>query len=140
MAIEREHLAALARFAPIFTTPGFQFATWQASPPDEAGVMQIPFTVLSEEASAFVDAAFHYGWVQTNPDRSAWHGTGDARDLMSAPERISTASAEQIAELLSTLIRGERFCEGNLLSAYNRGLLTTITQRLATLLDEPAGP
>jgi Family of unknown function (DUF6508) len=126
-------LQGLARFAPIFTAPGFQFATWRQEPPDEPGILHFPYSDLSREAVEFVKAAYDLGWVKQF-DWSAWMRTPKGKKLTESPDLVASATHVQLAKLLTVYIRGERFNEGALNSAFDSGLLTAIVRRAEALL------
>jgi hypothetical protein len=48
---------------------------------------------------------------------------------------MATATANQLAKVLTALIRGERFSEGTLREAFESGLLLAIALRAEALLD-----
>jgi hypothetical protein len=56
--------------------------------------------------------------------------------LRDDPNALKNATPEQLAKLLTVLIRQERFCDGVLNSAFKSGLLTGILERVAVLLEE----
>jgi hypothetical protein len=129
----RAKLQGLARFAPIFTAPGFKFATWRREPPNESGLLHFPYSETSHEADAFVKAAYDLGWVKQF-DWPAWMGTPEAKRLTESPDLVASATHDQLAKLLTAYIRGERFNEGVLNSAFESGLLTAIVRRAEALL------
>ncbi len=133
LAARRNGLILLARFAPILSKPGFEFATWIEPPPDGTGDPAKRVCELSPEASEFVATAFHSNWVRPI-DWRAWRKTEEARWLEANPAHVGKATEEQLAKLLTTFIRSERFCEGALLSAFREGFLTAIVERAEALL------
>jgi hypothetical protein len=46
------------------------------------------------------------------------------------------ASPDDLARLLTAIVRSDRFVEGSLVGAFESGLLTRIAQRAAALLAE----
>ncbi len=134
----RDRLNALAHFAPIFAAPGFEFASWQEYPPDEQGRRVLPECVMSAEARAFVAIAHEFRWVMHSFDWPNWRQTAEGQGLLMGPEAIAKASAEQLAKLLTTFIRSERFSEGAMLGAFKAGFLTAIVER-ATVLSNLSG-
>ena len=54
----RAQLQGLAKFAPIFSAPDFQFGVWQYPPPEPSGIINLPYCELSDGAGAFVQAAY----------------------------------------------------------------------------------
>jgi hypothetical protein len=47
---------------------------------------------------------------------------------------MATATANQLAKVLTALIRGERFSEGTLREAFKSGLLLAVARRAKALL------
>jgi ADP-ribosylglycohydrolase len=80
---------------------------------------------MSEAATAFHTLCYDDGWV--GPD---WP---EATQLRDDPAALEVATAEQLAGLLTLLVRGEHFCDGTLQEAFDRGLLTGITRRAKVL-------
>jgi hypothetical protein len=62
-------------------------------------------------------------------------GSKDAMRLRDDPKALAAASAEQLAKLLTVLIRQDRFVEGALNGAFEAGLLTGIVRRAAGLMN-----
>jgi len=131
----RERLAGLAAFLPVFQAPGFSFGEWGGGEKTESGAITMPYFALSEEASAFVHAAYDLGWVLEGFDWPKWKDTQEAQSLLE-PSVLADATPEQLAQLLTTLIRQDRFVEGGLASAFKSGLLTRILERANRLLKE----
>lgn len=131
-----DRLEALAAFLPIFEAPGFVFATWGGGEEVEPGVHQMPYCSLSTEALRFLDAAYQAGWVVPGFDWSEWAGTPEGEALLAGPQGLAQATPEQLARVLTVLIRLDRFSEGRLLEAYRTGYLTAILRRAAELRDE----
>ena len=83
---------------------------------------------------AFVDAASRAGWIVPF-DWATWAESAEGRRLLREPRHIATATLDQLAKVLTTLIRGERFSEGTLSEALESGLLLAIARRAEALLD-----
>jgi hypothetical protein len=69
-------------------------------------------------------------------DWMRWAGTPEAQRLISDPTTVAGASHDDLIYLLTTIIRGERFSDGEIAGAYERGTLLAIAQRAQALLDE----
>lgn len=129
----KERLAALAAFVPVFEGPDFVFGEWQGA----AG--QMPWFRLSDDARSFVSTASRFGWVVPGFDWPSWQRTEVARHLLSNPQSIETATAEDLERLLTVHVRLDRFSEGHLASAFESGQLPAIARRAAALLKECRG-
>ncbi len=68
-----------------------------------------------------------------------WAGTPEAQRLISDPAAIAAASHDDLIYLLTTILRGERFSDGEIASAYERGMLLAIAQRAQAVLDGKYG-
>jgi len=87
-----------------------------------------------ELVAAFVHAASRAGWIVPF-DWATWAESAEGRRLLRGPRHIATATLDQLAKVLTTLIRGERFSEGTLSEALESGLLLAIARRAEALLD-----
>ena len=124
---ETERLSTLVRFGPELAAPDFRFTrdADASTPHDE----------LTPEALVFVDAVRRAGWVSPF-DWASWAQTAEGQDLLGDPCNIASASPDQIAKVLTVVIRGERFSEGTLSAAFESGLLLAVIRRAETLLNE----
>ena len=112
----------LAAYLPEFEAPGFVFA-------NSTGRM-------SPTAQAFMRDASDLGWVRGDVDWHAWIATAEAAALRDDPAALAEADRDQLANLLTALIRLDRFSGGTVASAYDSGLLTGILRRIAVLEQE----
>jgi len=129
----KEQVRALADFWPVFANPKFVYET-QGEVKEEKGVITMPTSSLSSEAKAFNKMIYQEEWILDGFDWPEWAQTDEFKDLFSKPEALAKASADQLAMLLTALLRKERFCEGTMASACSDGLLARITQRASILL------
>ena len=130
----RANLARLAASLAILETEGLVFGEWVDSTEREPGIWTMPYVRYGDAAHAFTSAAV--GWVRPDIDWGTWAQTDEAHELERDPSRIAAATPEQIAHMLTTVIRGDRFNEGNLLHAFETGLLARIARRAATLASD----
>jgi hypothetical protein len=123
---------SLVRFIPIFTDANFSFGKWKGG---EAvnGEIQSPYYLFSPEAESFVNAAYSGYWVRPDINWSGQEERARYIYLCSMLEAIETAGATDIAHILTTLIRGDRFNEGMLAEAFENGLLRRILIRVGEL-------
>ncbi|BDA85473.1 hypothetical protein Sa4125_30150 [Aureimonas sp. SA4125] len=126
-------LPALASFAETFGAEGFSCGEWGGGQPMESGAVQFPYFSMSEQALAFVQAAYDGGWVLSDFTWSEWHGGEEAARLQHDPGAVEAASVRQLAKLMTTLVRGDRFSEGKLAGAFESGLILRIVRRVAEL-------
>lgn len=73
------------------------------------------------------------GWIIPDFDWPAWTHTREGTNLRTKRQSLKRASPEQVAKLLTCLVRQNRFCEGTWSDALRTGLLAAIAERAATL-------
>jgi len=128
-----KQIRALADFWSVFANPKFVYET-QDKVKEKKEVVTMPSNSLSPEAKAFNKMIYQEEWILDGFDWPEWAQTDEFKDLLSKPEALAKASADQLAMLLTALARKERFCEGTMASACSDGLLAGITQRAGMLL------
>ncbi len=133
----RTHLQALAAIASRLEAKDAaqEFGQWVPSRQAEPGVSTMPYVEDGPLERAFREAAA--GWLRPSFNWPEWAATDDALALRRDPERLARATPEDLAHLITALIRSNRFNEGLLLDAMQEGLLGRIARRAAALLEEP---
>lgn len=127
-------LATLLPSARTLTDAAFDFGSWQGCVSRD-GVTTPGFFALSPGAQAFVTAAYDGHWVRHYFDWSEWAGSDRYAELRSDPDAVGGADVDDIAHMLTTLIRGDRFNEGLLARAFDDGVLRRIARRIEQLAD-----
>lgn len=126
-------LRNIAAFAPILSDPDFATGAWTEPRRSAEGIITMSWFHLSGPAAAFVtaitseDIAAHYRRPVDDEARST------AMHMIEHPPAIANASVEQIGWILTYLLRADRFVEGSLAQAFDRGLMRAIAQRAAIL-------
>jgi hypothetical protein len=123
---ETEKLAVLARFAPKLASQTRRFVATAGEDRFDEG--------LTPDMLAFADVVARAGWLVTF-DWASWAQTAEGQRLLGEPRHVTAATADQVAKVLTALIRAERFWEGTLNEALQRGLLVAIARRAEALLD-----
>ena len=123
----------LAAFLPLVQDSGFVFGTSEGGEEVEPGTFTMPWFSMSEPARRLVETSYENGWVLADFDWPEWMGTAEARRLRDDRTALALASIEQVARLLTVLIRQDRFVEGTLAEAFETGLLTAILRRVEQL-------
>jgi hypothetical protein len=134
-----ERLQALARWEERFASPGFSMGRWAVVTPRADGVLQMPWYEYSETALVFVADASAFGWVVAF-DWMRWAAAPEAQRMLTDPRLVARASEADLVRLLTTIIRGDRFSEGRIASAYESGLLLAIVARARQLGDDLRRP
>jgi len=127
-----DRLRGLVIFLPEFEAPDFEFGSWTPAAMTD-GVMTLGFYSLGDTASKFVGRAYELGWVHGGFDWPKWAQGPRAKALRDEPEVLATAPPDDLARLLTVVVRQERFGDGSLADAYETGLLTAILRRMAAL-------
>ena len=133
--LSRDSLTGLAAFLPVFESPGFTFGQWSSSTSQEPGVMVLPMYLLSPDSDRFYHALYDLGWIRTDLDWVKWADTREAVGLRDDPEAIQMATPDQLAKLLTAIVRADRFCEGTLAACYDSGLLHRVLRRVGVLCN-----
>ena len=107
------------------------FGHWFTPPPKD-GVLSLGWYEFGPAGEAFQAAAG--GWILAGFDWRAWLETEEGSGLRK-PEAVAAATPEQLAMLLTAIVRSDRFVEGSIEGAFESGLLAAICHRAAILLD-----
>ena len=67
-------------------------------------------------------------------DWMTWMQGDEGQALRDRPDALATATPEQLARLVTAIIRSDQFVEGSIVGAFESGLLTRIAKRAAALL------
>jgi hypothetical protein len=108
--------------------------SWTPSRTRDDGVIVMGYFTPSDEADAFLRDLGRVGLVRPF-DWTAWLATPRGEELRQ-PAAVATASPEELANLLTAIVRSERFSEGSLEGALESGLLLAIARRARMLLSE----
>jgi hypothetical protein len=73
-------------------------------------------------------------------DWMAWARTPRGEELVRKPEAIGSASLEELRRVITVVVRGDRFTEGNVAAAHERGFLVAIARRAGELADDDRSP
>src|SRR5207237_8269437 len=81
----------------------------------------------------FNDQCYELGRGIGDFDWREWIASPEGRQLYSSRQALANASPEQVAKLLTALVRQERFSEGALGEAHKSGLLSALLERVAAI-------
>ena len=132
--LEADRLQALADLVPILEAPDADFGHWYVPPPVD-GVYHLPYFVFGPAAEAWRAGVGRGGWVIGGFDWRSWMET-EGRAFRHQPDAVASATPEDLAKLLTAIVRSDRFVEGSIEGAFESGLLARIARRAATLLAE----
>jgi hypothetical protein len=129
-------LKRLADFAERFRTPGANFG--EGIPITGDGTAQnpyhMPYYSMSDLGASFFEMAYDSGWVR-EWSRADWAHGPEGQALAHDRRVLAQADFEQLAKLMTALVRQERICDGALGAAFDSGLLLAIAERAEKLLD-----
>jgi hypothetical protein len=128
-----ERLRALADVLPILEAPDADFGHWELPPPRN-GVYSLGWFEVGPAAEAWRAAVARGEWIIVGFDWRAWLEADEGRSMRDDPEAIARATPDQLAWLLTAIVRSDRFVEGSIAGAFESGLLAAISRRAAGLL------
>ncbi len=137
MRISRKSLQVLAGYAETFTPHG-PIGQWQGGERNAAGVIQMPWYEYPPEVERF-EADMYAAKLVRPVDWMRWAGRPEVQPLIEDPAAIAGATHDHLIYLLTTILRGERFSDGEIAGAYERGTLLAVAQRARALLDGGPG-
>jgi len=117
----------ILEFLPVFESPDFLFAEYQAVPG------RIPIRRLTTDAIAFVRALEDNKWIVAF-DWMEWQD--EAAGYVENPALLAQADAPTLAKLLTTHVGIDRFHDGHLADMHDNGHLVAILRRMRQLRDE----
>lgn len=86
-----------------------------------------------EIISELTKLAYEDDWVRRDFDWPKWIRTAEARKLANDSKAMEQATTEQLAHLLTAIIRQDRFVDGAIMDAFKSGLLQRVLKRIRTL-------
>ena len=117
-AKELDRLQRLAAWEPVLGAPGFS--------PGQA------FRGPSPDDVRFASEMADLGW-STRSEYGPWSGSDAGRALIADNSRIPGATADELALLLTSIMRADRFNGGVLDEAFRRGTILAVTRRARVL-------
>jgi hypothetical protein len=128
-----DRLAGLAAWEGPLASPTLRIGRWISSEPDANGVIQMPYYDYDPVILRFAREVSALGWVYPF-DWMTWAGTPAAQRLFRDPALVAELDADDLGRLLTTIIRADRFTEGSIAAAAERGALLAIARRAGVLL------
>jgi hypothetical protein len=128
-----DRLRALADVLPALEAPDADFGHWELPPPRD-GVHSLGWFEFGATAEAWRAAVGRGDWIVVGFDWRSWLAGDEGRSLRDDPAAIANATSDQLASLLTAIVRSDRFVEGSIAGAFESGLLARISRRAAALL------
>ena len=116
--------AQLLAFLPVFSSPDFGPVRQMHGGEIVDGAMQFPWPEYRPEVGRFIQAASKECWQDQH------YSSEDAALMVAGPDRVESATLEQIRSMLTYCVRGERFCDGHIGEMISSGHLVYILERL----------
>jgi hypothetical protein len=108
--------------------------SWDPGDNGAGGIRHLPWFEPSEELLQFLRSAGAAGFVRP-VDWMAWAGTPRGLELQRDPAAVATADPDELVLLMTTIVRGDRFSEGTIDDAFERGILEAVCRRAANLAE-----
>lgn len=128
-------LRALAAFGPQLRAPDACTGRWADQ--TGSGTLNDPLTMpsfaMSDLLTRFEAMTYDAGWIQ-DVDWMEWSRGPEAKKLLRDKASLADATIDQIANVLTTIVRSDRFSEGALAGYFKEGVLLALAERAAALL------
>ncbi len=132
--LRHAQLRCLAAWLPILEAPDFSAGRWQGGQADDQGVIHMPWFEYDQRIAGWPGMCQGESPIVMGFDWMAWMQTPKGAALSSGPAAIERASSADLARLVTAIVRGDRFTEGNLAGAIESGIVAAICRRAAALL------
>jgi hypothetical protein len=134
-----DRLRTLADVLPLLEAPDADFGHWELPPPHD-GVQSLGWFEFGPTAEAWRTALAKGEWIVVGFEWPAWLAGDEGRSLRDDPAAIANATPDQIARLLTAIVRSDRFVEGSIAGAFESGLLARISRRASALVASSMDP
>ena len=115
-------LQRLGSFVDVIGRPAFVAGSWGRAGFD-----------YSSDVMTFCQYCYDDQWVMPGFDWPAWKGTAEAERFRQPKVILESATADDLARLLTIAIRQDRFVEGGLAGWFEAGLIKAICSRARLL-------
>ena len=127
-------LTVLASWADRLAAAEFAIGDWTPQHRTEDGTLLMPWFEYSVDVDRFLREIAGAGWVQPF-DWPAWAASEAGRRLQTDPAAIGDATPDDLIRLVTTIVRSDRFHEGAIASAFDRGVYLRIAHRAEDLVQ-----
>lgn len=128
-----DRLRVLADVLPMLEAPDADVGHWELPSPRD-GVHSLGWFEFGPTVEAWRTAVAQGDWIVTGFDWQRWLAGDEGRALSDDPAAVANATPDQLARLLTAIVRSDRFVEGSIAGAFESGLLAGISRRAAALL------
>lgn len=126
-------LARLASWAAELSAPDFIAGEVVPGKRGEDGVSTLAWWADSRTVARFHDYCYADGWVRPDRNWVEWAKTERGKALLAGPAASATAHESELAKLLTTILRANRFTEGYMGTKFADGTMLAICRRAAEL-------
>jgi Family of unknown function (DUF6508) len=131
---DRDDIEAILAWEPVLRRPAPELFEWQPSRRRDDGVHTMPYVEFAPEFLGFLKALGHHRFLVPFA-WPAWAEEGMA--IQRDPARLREADLPTIVRLFTMHVRADRFMEGHLAEAIERGWLLALLERLRSIAREP---
>lgn len=128
-------LACLARWIPILESPDLRIGASRGGVANSDGVISMPWFEYDPVIAGWPGPCGGGTLILMGFDWGSWMQTPRGATLSTDPDAIAGATADELLRLVTAIVRGDRFTEGNLAAAIERGFALAICRRAATLVE-----
>ena len=124
----RQQVEALTVFLPRLYAPDFApVLKWEGGQKQANGAYTMPYPSYDPLVEEFFDAVRHKGWVDTSyQPESSWQ-------MLKDEAVVRSAGFDQIRQMLTYCVRGERFSDGHWEQMIAQGYIRRLLERLQEL-------
>jgi hypothetical protein len=131
-----DRLRLLAAWEDELADPEFIAGHWEGGEADATGAIASPWFDYAPAVERMHLDASTGGWVAPF-DWMGWAATPEGELLLGDPTAIAGATADDLQHILTAVFRGERFADGAIAGAIERGVLLAVARRAGELIAEP---
>jgi len=103
---------------------------WKGGPKDKNGVITVPYPVYTQVVQEFMAAASQECWTDFDYVRN-YGGT-----MLQDEAAIRNATIDDLKSMLTSIVRGERFCDGHWAVMIQQGYVRRVLERVRTIRAE----
>jgi hypothetical protein len=131
--LTQEDIDAILAFLPAFEQPGYTFGEWRPYHDERTGeALPMAYCFMAADVQAFMEALYEHHWMYPFDWTSrAWQRRMSA--IRDDPARMAKTRLETMRKMLITYARADRFCDGALVEACERGYVLAILRRVKEL-------